>query len=109
MRMPERMPRNPWLFDPVTCRCQFTVVEILRTQWRSLRCREDQVVRLTRNPAGAMGLKHLLESRTDRYYAMTAARFWRAEFTVGRRFGDFERSSQQVNAFPPKGENLPYS
>jgi hypothetical protein len=27
MCMPERMPRHAWLFDPITCRCELTVVK----------------------------------------------------------------------------------
>jgi hypothetical protein len=44
MRVPERMPRNAWLLDPVASWRKLTVVEIFRTEWSSMPSGEEQIM-----------------------------------------------------------------
>jgi hypothetical protein len=48
MRVPERMPRNAWLFDPIARRRKHAVVEVLLAERRAARRARHQAVRKSR-------------------------------------------------------------
>jgi hypothetical protein len=100
------MLRHPWLFDAVTGWRQFAVVEVLRTEWSSPRCREEQIVRLGVFPTGTMSFEQFTKIRADRKHPKAAARFRSGELAFRKRLGRFHRVAEQINALPAKSENL---
>src|SRR5713226_9165824 len=106
MCVPERMPRYTWLLDSIACGRQVAVVEILRTQWRSFRSAENQVIRQRPSGPRTVGFEHSSKGCAHRDHALAAASFRSAEFSFRKRFGYFDGVAQQIHTFPPESEDL---
>jgi hypothetical protein len=100
------MPRNAWLLNPVARWREFTVIEVLRTEWSSPWRGEEQIVRAGFCPVGTLRFEHFTKSRADRKHAIAAVRLRSAEITVRKYFGNFESLVQQIHTLPTKPENL---
>lgn len=57
MCVPERMPRYPWLFNLITCRCERAVVRVLRIERCALWRTKHQIVRHFAVCSGAIGFE----------------------------------------------------
>lgn len=105
MGVPERTPRNPWLLDPIACRCELPVIKVLRAEGRPFRCGEDQIIR-QRIDAGLMGLKHAAEEFAHRQHAVAAACFRGSKHTIRKGLGHLDRFACEVDTLPSKSQDL---
>jgi hypothetical protein len=74
MGVAKGMPRNAWLLNPVARRREFTVVEVLRTEWSSPWRGEEQIVRPGFCPVGTLRFENFTKTRADRKHAIAAVR-----------------------------------
>src|SRR5580704_6158176 len=106
MSVSERVPRNTWLSDPITCRRKHAVVEVLLVKRRPSRRAKHQLVRRPAFRAGPMRLQQSSKESTDRNNAVAASSFWRTELTVRISLGNFDCAAKHVNTLPAKSEDF---
>ena len=106
VRVPERVPGNTRLFDPITRGRKHAVVEVFLVERRSARRAKHQVVRRSAARAAPMGFQKTTKESADGDDAVAAASFRRTKLAVRIRLGDLDRAAKQVHTFPAKSENL---
>src|SRR5271157_4466541 len=109
MHVPERVPRNTWLFDPIAGRRKHAVVEVLLVEWRPAWRAKHQAVRRRTLSACSEGFQKTTKKSADGDNAVAASSFRRAELTIRIRLGDFDCAVKQVYPFPAKSKDLPDS
>src|SRR6478736_702997 len=97
VRVSERVPRDPWVLDPIARGSELPVVQVFIVERSPLDRPKNDVVRSLRRHARMLGFQHATKRRADGNYSPAAFRLGRSEFALRVRLRYFEGAAEQID------------